>query len=140
MVWVAGKGREASFRALAKKLQLDHQIRFLKKRSDMERLYAASDVMVLPTRYDSFSNVVLEAMACDIPVITTRNNGAAEIIEPGRNGFVLDNYDDASGLAKLIRGVMTHKQDWTGKAREKAEDYSLEKCASNYARLLSSLG
>ena len=55
---------------------------------EMERLYGAADLLVLPTRYDPFANVVLEALACGLPVITTPENGASEVIIPGRTGVV----------------------------------------------------
>ncbi|QJA06285.1 glycosyltransferase family 4 protein [Thermosulfurimonas marina] len=50
---------------------------------EMERLYGAADLLTLPTRYDPFANVVLEALACGLPVITTPENGAAEVIPEG---------------------------------------------------------
>jgi UDP-glucose:(heptosyl)LPS alpha-1,3-glucosyltransferase len=139
MIWVAGKGREAPFHGLAKKLKIGHQILFLKKRSDMEKLYGAADVMVLPTQYDSFSNVVLEALASGLPVITTRNNGAAEAIQQGENGFVLEDYKDAAGLKGFIREVIKNKGKWGSQARKGAEEFTLEKCVSSYAELLATL-
>lgn len=57
----------------------------------MPHVYAAADVFLLPTLYDPFANVTLEAMAAGLPVITTNDNGAAELIESGRNGFVVDS-------------------------------------------------
>ncbi len=138
-LWVAGRGREAPFKALAGKLQVEERVRFLGKRSDMERLYGASDLMVLPTRYDSFSNVVLEAMACDLPVITTRSNGAAEAVQAGVNGYVLDDPGDSSGLAGLIRKVMRQRNAWKGKPRARAGDFSIGECVSAYARLFTLL-
>jgi UDP-glucose:(heptosyl)LPS alpha-1,3-glucosyltransferase len=138
-IWVAGKGRQGFFKALAKKGQVEQQVRFLGKRTDMERLYGAADLMVLPTQYDSFSNVVLEALACGIPAITTRNNGAAEVIEPGLNGFVLHDHEDSDELAALMEKVRTERENWGGQARRRAEDFPLEKSVETYARLFAAL-
>jgi UDP-glucose:(heptosyl)LPS alpha-1,3-glucosyltransferase len=139
LVWVAGKDRTEPFEALASRLGVVQQIRFLGRRSDIERLYGAADTMVLPTQYDSFSNVVLEALACDLPVITTRSNGAAEALEAGVNGFVMKRQDDAEELAELIEKVKASKRGLAGEARKRAEEFSVDKCISSYAALLSSL-
>jgi UDP-glucose:(heptosyl)LPS alpha-1,3-glucosyltransferase len=48
---------------------------------------------LLPTLYDPFPNVILEAMACGLPVITTTGCGGAEFIVQGSNGYVCDALD-----------------------------------------------
>ena len=80
------------------------RVRFLGPVSDMRALYAAADVFVAPTLYDPFSNACLEAMAAGLPVLTTRANGFAEIIEPGVDGEVFETADRVSGeaLATLL--------------------------------------
>lgn len=55
-------------------------VRFLGSRRDPERFLQSADVMILPTRYDPFANVCLEALACGIPALTTRANGASEVV------------------------------------------------------------
>jgi glycosyltransferase involved in cell wall biosynthesis len=73
----------------------------------MERVYAAGDLLVHPTFFDSFANVVLEAMSCGLPAVVSDCAGAAELID-GRNGLVLPvasaDADDrwAAALAALI--------------------------------------
>jgi UDP-glucose:(heptosyl)LPS alpha-1,3-glucosyltransferase len=54
-----------------------------------ERLYSAADVLVHPTFFDACANVVLEAMACGCPVVSSDLNGSAEVIDHGRTGYVL---------------------------------------------------
>ncbi len=63
-------------------------VKFLGQVEEVEKLYGASDMLVLPTRYDPFSNVVAEALACGIPAITSKWNGASEIIKEGKTGIV----------------------------------------------------
>ncbi len=72
-----------------KKLGKKGRIYYLGKVKEMERLYGAADLLVLPTRYDPFANVVLEALACGLPVLTTPENGAAEIIRDGVTGHIV---------------------------------------------------
>ncbi|MCL4502926.1 MAG: glycosyltransferase, partial [Deltaproteobacteria bacterium] len=52
------------------------------------------------------SNVVLEALACGAPVITTNANGAAEFLTPGENGGILTRPDDLEGLTKALEDYL----------------------------------
>lgn len=67
-----------------------------------EVYYGAADLLVLPTRYDPFANVCLEALSCGTPVLTTAANGAAEIIEPGNTGFVMTDPQDHQELREKL--------------------------------------
>ncbi len=85
---------------------LGKNVVFAGHQKKMEKLYGASDLFILPTRYDAFANVCLEALACGVPVITTRTNGASELIENGRNGYVMAA-TTAAVLAGCIRDFQT---------------------------------
>ncbi len=86
---VCGGGHAGPFRRLARSLGIAQAVHFLGFHSDIRECYAASDFFVLPTYYDPCSLVVLEALACGLPVITTLQNGAGELITDGRQGYVL---------------------------------------------------
>jgi len=88
---VAGAGDPSAFRRQAEALAIGARVHFLGIRSDVAELYAAADLFVLPTRYDPFANVCLEAMAAGVAVATTPRNGAAELVSPGENGFVCED-------------------------------------------------
>ena len=77
-------------------------VRFLGPVADMPSLYEASDLFILPTIYDPFSNACLEALSFGMPVITTASNGFAEIIEPGVHGEVIDRPNDTGAIQKAI--------------------------------------
>ena len=64
--------------------------------------YQMADGLLLPTLYDPFPNVILEAMACGLPVITTTGCGGAEFITEGDNGYVCDALD----ITALQQAVM----------------------------------
>jgi UDP-glucose:(heptosyl)LPS alpha-1,3-glucosyltransferase len=68
----------------------------------MPHVYAAADVFLLPTLYDPFANVTLEALAAGLPVITSAQNGASEIIENEVNGFILPRADDTKLIVHLL--------------------------------------
>ena len=78
---IVGKDKHLKrYIALSEQLGLDERVRFTGPVDDIDRYYVDSDILLLPTRYEPFSNVVLEAMRGGNAVVTTRQNGAAEII------------------------------------------------------------
>lgn len=89
MLLVIGKGRPERYATVIRKLNIEGAVRFLGVQTNPRRYYQAADVFLLPTLYDPFANACLEAMACGCPVITTAFNGAAEMIDHGRTGYVL---------------------------------------------------
>ncbi|MBP5233837.1 MAG: glycosyltransferase family 4 protein, partial [Planctomycetes bacterium] len=96
---VFGAGDAEKYRALAARQGLgERQLVFAGYVADPARAYAVGDLSVLPTRYDTFGNVVTETMALGMPAITTAQAGAAEIIANGESGFVLERADDDAAL------------------------------------------
>ncbi len=69
---------------------------------DVENAYAAADLFVFPPIYEPCSNVVFEALAAGLPVITTRQNGASELIVNDENGTVLDDPCDVTAMMFAI--------------------------------------
>ena len=68
---VAGNPRTRRYEYEARRLGIDHRVRFIGHCADMRNAYFAADFLVHPTFYDPCSLVVLEALACGLPVITT---------------------------------------------------------------------
>jgi len=90
-------------RELAGELGVEDRVHFAGVRPDPERLLAAADCLVFPSRFDAFGNAVLEAMASGLPVVVSRRAGGAEVVIPGRTGAVVDAPEDAAALAAAIR-------------------------------------
>ena len=86
---VLGTGPERRFHRIADDLGVGPRVIFAGRRSDISRFYGAGDLFLLPTAYEPFPNVVLESMACGLPVMTTTTSGGADILEPGRNGYLI---------------------------------------------------
>ena len=78
---VAGNPNTAMYQRMAKKLGVANHVLFVGHRGDMRHSYFAADFLVHPTFYDPCSLVVLEAMACGLPIITTRYNGVSELMQ-----------------------------------------------------------
>jgi len=89
---------------------------------DMSTLYRGSDALVYPTFYDPCALVTLEALACGLPVVTTRRNGAAELIQDGREGFVIEHPRRAEALAERLRAL--EDASLRARMREAAADTS----------------
>lgn len=101
---VAGHPRFGKYAKLADSLGVADRVRFLGHRPDPRDAYFAADYLVHPTFYDPCSLVALEALACGLPVITTRFNGAAELLN-GTNGVVVADPHDRGELAEAIERV-----------------------------------
>ena len=89
-------------RAIAHKLGIENKVVFAGYCPDMRDGYFAADLFVHPTFYDPCSHVVPEAMSCGLPVITTRYNGASELMSPPREGFLIDDPHNHQAMAKAI--------------------------------------
>jgi UDP-glucose:(heptosyl)LPS alpha-1,3-glucosyltransferase len=85
----AGKDQPIPYALQARDVGIGRRAWFPGPRSDVHRLYGAADLFCLPSWYDPFSNACLEAMAAGLPVVTTDQTGAAEVIENGVNGYVV---------------------------------------------------
>jgi UDP-glucose:(heptosyl)LPS alpha-1,3-glucosyltransferase len=96
---VAGRDKPAPYERLSRKLGIAPRVRFVGAAQPIEVWYAAADAIAHPTWYDPCSRVVLEALTLGIPVVTTRLNGAAEVMDPRRHGAVIDHPTDIAGLA-----------------------------------------
>ncbi len=100
---VAGRGNARLHKTKRLRFWREEPVQFLGEVADMLRIYAAADIFILPTIYDPFSNACLEALACGLPVITTRSNGFSEIIENGVHGSIVDHARDLLALRDAIR-------------------------------------
>ncbi len=87
---VAGKDRLGPYAAQASRVGVADGVQLRGPSEKVRELYAVSDLFVLPTFYDPFSNACLEAMASGLPVLTTRYNGVAEFIQERKNGFLVE--------------------------------------------------
>jgi UDP-glucose:(heptosyl)LPS alpha-1,3-glucosyltransferase len=100
---VAGRGNARLYKTRRLRFWREEPVKFLGEVADMLRVYSAADIFILPTMYDPFSNACLEALACGLPVITTRSNGFSEIIEDGVHGSIVDHAGDLLALRDAIR-------------------------------------
>jgi UDP-glucose:(heptosyl)LPS alpha-1,3-glucosyltransferase len=119
---VCGAGKPGPYQALARRLGVSERVHFLGFLPDVRIGYQGCDFLVLPSYYDPCSLVVLEALACGRPVITSRQNGAGELICSGEQGFVIERPDAVDSLAAALvqighpdrRRLMSEAARWLG--------------------------
>ena len=100
---VAGNDSPDRWRRQCRREGVEPEVMFLGHVQTMRDLYAASDIFAFPTFFDSFSLVVLEALASGLPVVTTKWCGAAFLIESPKTGIILEKDYDIQALAEAIR-------------------------------------
>lgn len=110
-LWVVGKGDSGPYLRQAARIGAAPRIRFWGAQPDVAPFYQAAGVLALPTIYDPCSNVVLEALGCGAPVVTTAGNGAREFITPGLNGEILARPDDVPALAEALAYFLNRGAD-----------------------------
>jgi glycosyltransferase involved in cell wall biosynthesis len=124
--------------AQAQAIGVGERVLFLGPRQSLGPYLAASDMFVLPSAYEANALVVLEALASGLPVVTTRVGFAPEIIEDGRNGFLVaqDAREVGERLAQLADEDLS---DWSRRARASAEPYTWRAAAQRYLDLAEQL-
>lgn len=126
---VRGQDDPAPFRALLHQSNLEDRVFFLPQRVNVEWYYAAADAYVGPSLEDSFALPPLEAMACGLPVIVSRQAGVSEILTHGVDALILENPTDVDQLACLIGRLFSGpelRKDLGANAEKTARKYTWE--------------
>ena len=111
-LFVAGGRNPEKYKKLAHQLGVNRRIFFFGKVSQMENFYSVIDCLVHPSFYDTFANVVSEALAMNVPVIVSQNTGAKDLIVEGKNGFILKTIDDKE-ISRCVKKVMNLNPDFS---------------------------
>lgn len=124
MLSVVGKDKNLTYyQSLARKLGIAPKVHFWGSRDDVRSFYQAADALIIPSFYDPFANVTVEALAMGVPVVSSSSNGGSEILSPN-TGIIVENLFDVeefshklsqtleqpknSSQAKLIRQSVKH--------------------------------
>lgn len=125
------------------RLELKDKIAFLGFQDNPFKYISRARVFVLSSSYEGFGNVLIEAMALGIPVVSTRcPSGPEEIIQDGINGILVPP-DDEQALAESIRTLLVREdlRSRIAKAgRERAEDFRARKIACEYEDVFREVG
>ena len=105
---VAGEGNErARLEQLVRELGLRDRVFLPGWQADVKAVFEAMDVFALSSLREGLPNVVLEAMALEVPVVATRVNGVPRLVQDGRNGLLV-TAGDKDGLTTALYGVLTN--------------------------------
>ena len=133
----------ARLQKLCEVLGLDQSVVFLGKR-DQDKLpyyYSAAEVLVMPSHYESFGMVALEAMACGTPVIASEVGGLAYLVRDGETGFTIPA-EEPDALCEKLTWLLNDSelhQKMSRQAAEYAQDYAWEKIAKQIVNVYEGL-
>jgi glycosyltransferase involved in cell wall biosynthesis len=118
---IAGRGRlEPELRALAQRLGVQEAVELLGFVAEVEQLYAASRVFVLPSRSEGLSIALCEAMAAGVPVVATDVGEVRDVVVPGESGELFA-VGDVAALARLAEALLADEERRAAMGRKAAE-------------------
>lgn len=137
---VAGDDDPSRFQSLAVELGVGDRVHFAGRREDMPDLYGAADAFLLPSRYESFALVCIEALATGVPVVAPRIGGVEDYVVDGVNGFLVerDEVPIAAALDRLLGDPALHSE-MSAAARSSALAFDWQEIARRYLDLLEDL-
>jgi glycosyltransferase involved in cell wall biosynthesis len=108
-IWVGSGPLEADVRTLVQELNLETKMHLLGQRQDVPALLNCMDCLVLPSRWEGFPLVVLEALAANVPVVATDISGTREAIKHGWNGWLAPT-GDSDAMAKFAIDILENPE------------------------------
>jgi glycosyltransferase involved in cell wall biosynthesis len=124
---VVGRADPGPFMELTTQLGLTTRVHHHGSSNDVGRYMAAADLFVLPTQYEPFGLVIVEALASGLPTITSRLAGAAEAVRHGSNGLLLDDPLDVEELASHLRtAASADLAEWSASAAASVHRFRID--------------
>lgn len=138
---VVGADRQTDkFMRRARALNVSGRIVFTGPLPNVEAIFHAADAFALPSLFEPFGNVAMEAMASGLPAMTSAYSGVAELIPPSMRGFCVDNPDDVGEVALRLGALFDAPASLAAEARVTAEKYTWARYADELNSLLKSIG
>jgi UDP-glucose:(heptosyl)LPS alpha-1,3-glucosyltransferase len=105
----------------------------------MRDYYIASDLLLYPSHYETFGNVILEACACGIPVLTTKMVGAAELIKDNKNGFLVKSAQKIDRITSILEAYIklpeSEHNKFSKRALSATKNYTWKKHISDLEKI-----
>jgi UDP-glucose:(heptosyl)LPS alpha-1,3-glucosyltransferase len=133
---VVGRVNQGRAAGEVARLGLADRVKFTGPSGDVARYYAAADVFALPTQYEAWGLVIVEAMACGLPVVTSRLAGAAVAVNEGQSGYLLDDPGSVDEIASLLRQALAGKHAPRHAIAESVSPYAWEQILPRYEQIL----
>ena len=137
-VAVVGRADLSPYAGEIARLGLEQRVRWHGSTGEAAAWYAAADLLVLPTQYEPFGLVIVEALACGLPVLTTRLAGASVAIKPGFNGLLQDDAYSVPELTALLRKALAPGTlaGWAAASPTSVEDFRADRVFAQVERRL----
>lgn len=111
--------------------------------AEMAAVYAAADVLIVPSLADNFPNVICEALACGLPVVGSRVGGIPELVIDGETGFLAEPgnaLELQQVTCRAIEEVASHRANWSDRCRRYAESHlGISRCVAEHSALYGEL-
>lgn len=140
-VAVVGRAPIEAYMPQIRQRGLGDRVRWYGPSDEVAVWYAAADLFVMPSQYEAYPLVVIEALACGLPVITTAFAGSLDAVQPGVNGLLLEDPSDALELARLLRQGLNDdvRASWREAAPASVARLEWRRIAERYAEQIETI-
>jgi glycosyltransferase involved in cell wall biosynthesis len=134
---VAGNDRDVSgYTRMARRFGVGDRVSFLGSHSRVEDLFRAADVMALPSLFEPFGNVVMEAMACGLPALTSAQSGVAELMPPAMRPYIVNDPSDPFEIWARLDALIEARGELAKLARPIVEPFTWKRHAEDLLKML----
>ncbi len=138
-LWILGDGPlQSEMARLVASLNIENQVKFMGIHTNVGPIIANADLLIQPSKEESFSLSALEAMACGVPVLAARAGGLPEVVKDGETGFLFSTGDIRDAAEKglsLIRNPDLHETMRRNSAKHAIEMFNMDSIVHRYDRL-----
>ncbi len=141
-VFIGADHEDGRLQRWAAEAMPDVDVRFVGAQADVLPWYQAADLLVLPSRYEGMSNVLLEAMSVGLPVIATAVGGNIDVLDQGRTGLLVrpENPDELRSAIEMLSIGESYRRQLAEEGRRHVQEHcAIHRTVENYTRLYKSL-
>ncbi|MEK6705774.1 MAG: glycosyltransferase family 4 protein [Bdellovibrionota bacterium] len=139
---VVGQGDIPEFVRVTDDFGIKNLVTFIPHTKSILEYYQMADIFLLPTLYEPFGLVIIEAMSCGLPSVVSRLAGASELIDDKKSGLLINDPSDPSETSQLIQSLIENpemRMNMGNAARMVAISRSWDKVASEYSKVIKGL-
>jgi UDP-glucose:(heptosyl)LPS alpha-1,3-glucosyltransferase len=136
-ILAVGRLDAGSYRDEIERLGMSRRVCFAGSSGRIARFYAAADLFALPTQYESWGLVIIEAMACGLPVLTSRLAGAAVAVRDGETGRLIEEPDNVREIGEGLRSLLAGRHASPEEISASVADYKWSRIFIQYEEALA---
>jgi UDP-glucose:(heptosyl)LPS alpha-1,3-glucosyltransferase len=135
-----GRLNPTAYAAEAERLGMTGRLQYVGSTSDVATFYAAADVFAMPTQHEAWGLVITEALACGLPVVTSRLAGASVSVHEGLAGDLLEDPNDVGEITTKLRKVLQGQHGSAAAIAESVAPYAWGPVLGHFEALLAQYG